>query len=146
MLGLFKLIAAAALALVLWLAISGPLIVPFASPQEPPRPPEPIPALASATGAPTAPDIAKLNDTIAKLTAAVDKLNQQLAARPGCKAEREFVAPKLRHPAQTRNGCASDMEAVKLARPDVLVVSVLAGDSRCRVGLDTDPFEHEALT
>jgi hypothetical protein len=81
MLGLFKLIAAAALALVLWLAISGSLIVPFASPQEPPRPPEPIPALASATGAPTAPDIAKLNDTIAKLAAAVDKLNQQLAER-----------------------------------------------------------------
>jgi hypothetical protein len=76
--GLFKLIVAVALALVLWLWISGTSILPFPSNQQPP---EPTPALASATGAPTAADIAKLNDSIAKLTAAVDKLNQQLAER-----------------------------------------------------------------
>jgi hypothetical protein len=80
MLGLFKLIAAAALAFVLWLAISGTSIVPSASPQQPPRP-EPTPALASTTEAPTPADIAKLNDSIAKLTAAVEKLNQQLSER-----------------------------------------------------------------
>jgi hypothetical protein len=80
-----KVLAAAAIVVVLWLAIVG---VPSTQQQEPtPKPPEPIPA-PTTTGsaltvpaAPTTPDIAKLNDAIAKLTAAVDRLNQQLVAR-----------------------------------------------------------------
>lgn len=96
MLGLIKVIAAAMLALVLWWALSAASIVPPTSPQEPPRPPNPIPAPASPTAsaapAPASPtasaapavapmDVAKLNDTINKLTAVVDKLNQRLADR-----------------------------------------------------------------
>jgi len=87
MLGLLKVIAAAALALVLWLMISETFVRPAAQ-QEPPRPPEPVPKSAALTTTPTTPtapataaDIAKLNDTITKLIAAVDRLNQQLGVR-----------------------------------------------------------------
>ena len=76
MAGLIKLIAAAALALVIWLAISGSSLFP----QAPPRPPETVPPSS------TAADIAKLNDAIGKIanavdkiTAVVDKLNQRVA-------------------------------------------------------------------
>src|SRR5262252_2064662 len=94
MAGLIKLIAAAALALVIWLAISGTSLFP----QAPPRPPETVPPSstppsstppsstppsstppASIAPSPTAAHIAKLNDMIDKLTAAVDKLNQRVA-------------------------------------------------------------------
>ena|SRR5215468_6462983 len=96
MAGLIKLIAAAALALVIWLAISGSSLFP----QAPPRPPETVPPSSTpppSTSAPstsplstppssTAADIAKLNDAIGKIanavdkiTAVVDKLNQRVA-------------------------------------------------------------------
>src|SRR5262245_32747620 len=92
LLHLIKVIAAVAFVLLLWWAISGAWVAPTPSPQEPPRPPAPIPAPPTVTAPPTtgaapetaaAPtaDIAKLNDTIAKLTATVDRLNQQLAER-----------------------------------------------------------------
>src|SRR6266404_2933406 len=94
LLDLIKVIAAAAFVLVLWWAISGAWMAPTPSPQEPPRPPAPIPAPPTVTAPPTtgaapetaaapttAAEIAKLNDTIAKLTATVDRLNQQLAER-----------------------------------------------------------------
>ena len=90
MLGLLKVIAAAALALVLWLMISEAVVRPAAQ-QEPPRPPEPIPKSTALTTTPTTPatptapataaDIAKLNDNITKLTAIVDRLSQQLGVR-----------------------------------------------------------------
>ena len=92
MLGLIKVIVAAFVALLLWWALSGATLIPSASPQEPPRPPEPIPAQASAV------DVAKLNDTITKLTAAVDRLNQKLdpsapasTPKPQAKPAREDV-------------------------------------------------------
>jgi len=81
MLGVLKVIAATALVFVLWLVITGTSILPSAPSKDPPRPPAPIPAptTATPTAQATAGDIAKLNDTIAKLTAAVDRLNKQLA-------------------------------------------------------------------
>jgi hypothetical protein len=82
MLTFLKVLAAAAIVVVLWLAIVA--IVPSTAQQEPPRPPVPIPApttTGSALTVSATPDIVKLNDAIAKLTAAVDRLNQQLVAR-----------------------------------------------------------------
>src|SRR5262249_16955043 len=86
MIGLLKLVAAAAFVLVLWLLISGAFVLPAAK-QEPPIPPAPIPKSAALTTTPTTPtapataaDVAKLNDTIAKLTMAVERINLQLAA------------------------------------------------------------------
>src|SRR5262249_34957966 len=129
LLALIKVIAAAVFALVLWWVISGALTIPSSSPQEPPpRPPVPVPAPAKTTAPPapatapqtaaaapttttapqtaaaapaTAADIAKLNDNIAKLTAAVDKLSQQLAgrdrpARPSSSSPRPPSADTLR--------------------------------------------------
>ena len=94
MLTFLKVLAAAAIVVVLWLAIVAavPSTQQQEAPrppqqQEAPRPPEPIPAPTTTGSAltvpasPTTPDIAKLNDAIAKLTAAVDRLNQQLVAR-----------------------------------------------------------------
>jgi hypothetical protein len=63
------------LALLLWSVVAPPQA------EAPPRPFKP----ATATTA----DIAKLNDTISKLTAAVDRLNQQLAARQRTDARQE---------------------------------------------------------
>jgi hypothetical protein len=89
LLGLMKVIAAAALVLVLWFVISGTSILPSALSSGPSRLPEPTPISALTptpipplpTAEPTAPEIVKLNDAIATLTAAVDKLNKQLAER-----------------------------------------------------------------
>ena len=85
MLTFLKVLAAAAIVVVLWLAIVA--AVPSTQQQEAPRPPASIPAPTTTGSAltvpasPTTPDIAKLNDAIAELTAAVDRLNQQLVAR-----------------------------------------------------------------
>jgi hypothetical protein len=94
LLDLIKVIAAAAFVLVLWWAISGAWMAPTPSPQEPPRRQAPLPAPPTVTAPPptaaapetaaaptTGADIVKLNDTIAKLTATIDRLNQQLAER-----------------------------------------------------------------
>ena len=53
-----------------------------------PTPPEKA-ATPSKPATATTTDIAKLNDTISKLTAAVDRLNQQLAARQRTDARQE---------------------------------------------------------
>ena len=76
MIAFLRVFAASVLALVLWSAVSW--TVP---------PPKPAPAPAPATRA----DIAKLNDTIAKLTTAVDRLNQQLADRTARQDARQEV-------------------------------------------------------
>jgi hypothetical protein len=88
LLDLIKVIAIGAFVLVLWWVISGAWTAPTSSSSEPPRPSASVPApsttAAAAGAAPipaTATDIAKLNDTIVKLTATVDRLNQQLAER-----------------------------------------------------------------
>jgi len=65
-----------------WWVISEAWTAPTSSSPEPPRPSASVPASATTGAAPvTATDIAKLKDTIAKLTATVDRLYQQLADR-----------------------------------------------------------------
>jgi hypothetical protein len=105
LLGLIRVLLAVAFVLVLWWVISAAWVVPPASTREPPKPPAPVPAPSTAAAPPatsgaappttpataTAADIARLNDTITKLTTAVEKLNQQLAspgASPKPKVER----------------------------------------------------------
>jgi len=56
---------------------------------DPPTPPEKAAKPATRPAPATTADIAKLNDPISKLTAAVDRLNQQLAARQRTDARQE---------------------------------------------------------
>jgi hypothetical protein len=87
LLDLLKVIAVAALAFVVWWAITRALTTVIDSAPAPV--PAPTTSPPSTTGAApgtaaspaTAVAIAKLNDTIAKLTTAVDRLSQQLAER-----------------------------------------------------------------
>ncbi len=86
LLDLIKVIVIGAFVLVLWWVISGAWTTPTSSSPEPPRPSASVPAPSTTAAAPgaaptPATDIAKLNDAIAKLTATVDRLNQQLAER-----------------------------------------------------------------
>jgi len=70
------------LALLLWSVVDPPT-----PPEKAATPSKPAPATTRAPA--TTADIAKLNDTISKLTAAVDRLNQQLAARQRTDARQE---------------------------------------------------------
>ena len=72
------------LALLLWSVVDPPT-----PPEKAATPSKPAPATTRAPA--TTADIAKLNDTISKLTAAVDRLNQQLADRTARQDARQEV-------------------------------------------------------